>query len=84
MQGSAHRTELWLDLASQKIPYGAQTLDTWQKTPDASPGFLPAEDTELSFSPKMAELRTQEGFSNWITAYGSKDLSIFSLHLRVP
>ena len=34
----------------------------------------PAEDTELLFNPKIAELNTQEDFDNWITAHSSKDL----------
>jgi hypothetical protein len=38
---------------------------------------LPAEDTELPFNPKIANLNTQEDFDNWVAAYGSKDLFRF-------
>jgi hypothetical protein len=44
------------------------------KDPRRESWVLPAEDTELPFHPKIAELCTQEDFDNWVTAYSSKDL----------
>src|SRR4051812_13734501 len=38
---------------------------------------LPAENTDLPFNPKIAELNTQEDFDNWIAVHGSKDLFQF-------